>query len=122
MGDAAHATTPWQASGAGMSLEDSLVLSTLLGHANTPGEANRALHIYDRTRRARTQRIVESSRVTGRILSGLGEDTGIDFDKIREKTLCRWDFIVDFDNAKARDEAIELMKQDVEHYRLIGGI
>lgn len=122
MGDAAHSTTPWQASGAGMSLEDSLILSTLLGRANTPSEAQVALNVYDRARRARTQRIVESSRVTGRILSGLGEDTGLDFDKIREKTLIRWDFIVDFDNAKARDEAVELMKQDVEHCRSTGEV
>ncbi|KAK8030411.1 hypothetical protein PG990_000145 [Apiospora arundinis] len=47
VGDAAHAMTPWQGSGAGMSIEDSLVLSTLLGRATTPTEVLKALEVYD---------------------------------------------------------------------------
>ncbi|KAJ5279594.1 salicylate hydroxylase [Penicillium angulare] len=113
MGDAAHATTPWQSSGAGMSLEDALILSTLLGLAKTRTEAQSALKVYDQVRRPRTQYIVDSSRVTGRILSGLGEETGLDIEKLKAKTLPRWPYIVDFDNEKARDEAVELMKKEL---------
>ncbi|OJD21970.1 hypothetical protein ACJ73_06689 [Blastomyces percursus] len=36
MGDAAHATTPFQGSGCGMSFEDALILYTLLGRSKTP--------------------------------------------------------------------------------------
>lgn len=113
VGDAAHATTPWQGSGGGMSIEDSLILSTLLGRARTPTEALAALKVYDEVRRPRTQRIVESSRATGIILAGRGEETGLDLTKLRERLLPRWDFIVDFDNEKHRDEAIELMKKRI---------
>ncbi|KKZ61485.1 hypothetical protein EMCG_03917 [[Emmonsia] crescens] len=109
MGDAAHATTPWQGSGCGMSFEDSLILSTLLGSAKTPAEALIALQVYDQVRRPRTQSIVESSRGTGLIMTGKGEKTGLDLEKLRQNTLRRWDFIIDFDNVKARDDAVEMM-------------
>ncbi|PYI19484.1 salicylate hydroxylase [Aspergillus japonicus CBS 114.51] len=111
MGDAAHATTPWQGSGAGMSIEDSLILSTLLGRAHTAAEARTALQAYDQVRRPRTQRIVESSRATGLVLCGLGEETRLDLRSLRWSLLPRWDFIVDFDNEKHRDEAVELMER-----------
>lgn len=111
MGDAAHATTPWQGSGGGMSIEDSLILSTLLGRAKTTVEAQIALKVYDQVRRPRTQRIVESSRNTGLILLGLNADMGLDLHKLREGLLPRWDFIVDFDNEKHRDKAVEIMEQ-----------
>lgn len=34
MGDAAHATTPWQAAGLAQAIEDSLILSSVLGKVN----------------------------------------------------------------------------------------
>ncbi|KAI1854454.1 hypothetical protein JX266_000572 [Neoarthrinium moseri] len=89
VGDAAHVTTSWQGSGVGMSIEDSLVLSALPGHAGTRTEALKALGIYDRFRRPRTQRIVESSSVTGTIMTGKGEQTELDLGELRKKLLPR---------------------------------
>ncbi|KAL9107051.1 MAG: hypothetical protein Q9227_007997 [Pyrenula ochraceoflavens] len=114
MGDAAHATSPWQGAGGGMSIEDSLVLSSLLGRSNTPVEALTALNIYDKVRRPRTQQIVESSRGTGLIVNGLGDETKLDSGKLREKLLPRWDFILNFDNEKARDEAVEMLATELK--------
>ncbi|KAI1852750.1 hypothetical protein JX266_002291 [Neoarthrinium moseri] len=108
-GDAAHSTTPWQGSGGGMSIGDSLILSTLLGHAKTPAEALIALKVYDRVRRPRTQRVVESSRATGDMLTGnakLDPKTGTSF-------LSRWDFIIDIDIEKHRDEALQMMDAEL---------
>ncbi|KAK4233165.1 salicylate hydroxylase [Achaetomium macrosporum] len=107
-GDAAHATTPWQGAGGGMSLEDSLVLSTLLGHATNPAEARLALQAYDAVRRPRTQRIVESSRGTGAILSGQGGDAD-PYVKEPGTLLRRWDFIVDLNVEEHVKEAVEVM-------------
>ncbi|EQL27967.1 hypothetical protein BDFG_09232 [Blastomyces dermatitidis ATCC 26199] len=70
MGDAAHATTPFQGSGCGMSFEDALILYTLLGGSKAPAEALVDLQVYGQVRRPRTQRIVESSRNTGHIITG----------------------------------------------------
>lgn len=58
-----------------MSVEDTLIISTLLGRAKNRGEELVALRIYDEVRRPRTQRIVESSRGTGVIEMGRGDGT-----------------------------------------------
>ncbi|KAH9878868.1 hypothetical protein J1614_002303 [Plenodomus biglobosus] len=60
LGDAAHATLPYLASGAGMSLEDGHVLGLCLARisAKTTAEKCRALCVYERCRRERTERVV----------------------------------------------------------------
>lgn len=113
MGDAAHATTPWQGSGGGMAIEDSLILSSLLGRSKTPVDALAALKAYDQVRRPRTQRIVESSRVTGNILLGNSEDSSM-HTKSPGTLLRRWDFILDIDMEKHLNDAVEIMNADLE--------
>ncbi|KAI0151151.1 salicylate hydroxylase [Pestalotiopsis sp. NC0098] len=108
-GDAAHSTTPWQGSGGGMSIEDSLILSALLGHAKTPAEALVALKVYDQVRRPRTQRIVESSRATGDMLTG---NVKLDAETVKS-LMSRWDFIIDIDMEKHRDEALQMMDAEL---------
>jgi salicylate hydroxylase len=70
--------------------------------------------VYDHVRRPRTQRIVESSRETGLIVSGLKEETGLSLEKLSEELLPRWDFIIDFDIEKHRDEAVEMMERELK--------
>ncbi|KAI0976018.1 hypothetical protein F4678DRAFT_456346 [Xylaria arbuscula] len=111
VGDAAHATTPWQGSGGGMSIEDSLILSTVLGRAKSLLEAKVALKAYDHVRRPRTQRIVESSRDTGVMLIGKGE-TGVQM-KQSGNIFRRWDFILDIDVLAHRNEAIQKMQDEL---------
>lgn len=108
IGDAAHATTPWQGSDGGMSVEDSFILS-LLGHAKTTKDAVNALKAYDEVRTQRTQRIVESSRGTGAIMTGRGDETKMPLDPVEEKLVHRWDFILDTELERHRDEAIAVM-------------
>lgn len=95
-----------------MSIEDSLILSTLLGRAGDPAEAQVALRVYDQVRRPRTQHIVESSRGTGDIMVGKGEGD-LDLAWLRQNVLSRWDFILDLDIEKHRDEALEMMKSEL---------
>lgn len=94
-----------------MSIEDSLILSTLLGRAQTVPQARKALEVYDRVRRPRTQRIVESSRGTGMIFLGKG-DEGLNLAWLKQNLMPRWDFIIDFDNKKHRDEAVRMMQDN----------
>ncbi|KAI1260179.1 hypothetical protein F5Y18DRAFT_262719 [Xylariaceae sp. FL1019] len=115
MGDAAHAPTPWQSSGGGMAIEDSMMLSTLFGMVENPAEARVALRIYDEVRRPRTQRIVESCRRTGTIILGNSEKTGLDLKKDGD-LLKRWDFILDIDMQGHRDEAVEKMKAALSRF------
>lgn len=98
-----------------MSIEDSLILSTLLDHAKSPVGAIAALKVYDRVRRPRTQRIVESSRATGDMLIGVHElepETSKSF-------MSRWDFIIDIDMEKHRDEALQMMETELKGNEIV---
>ncbi|GAB1317391.1 hypothetical protein MFIFM68171_07601 [Madurella fahalii] len=88
--------------------------SALFGRAKTPAEARTALEVYDKIRRPRTQLIVKSSRGTGEIVTGRGEDTGLDLGKLKERLLPRWDFILNLDVKKHRDEAVEILIAELE--------
>ncbi|KAK8069213.1 hypothetical protein PG994_005829 [Apiospora phragmitis] len=90
LGDAAHATTPYKGSGAGISIEDRLILFTLLGGTTKPREALKALRVYDQVRRPRMLHVVEASKGTG-------------------------DFILDFDVEQHLSDALKLMAGEMEH-------
>ena len=85
----------------------------MLGRSKTPVEALAALKVYDQVRRPRTQRIVDSSRSTGYILTGRGE-LKLNMGLIKEKLLPSWDFIVDLESERHSDEALELMEQELK--------
>ncbi|KAJ3556027.1 hypothetical protein NM688_g2252 [Phlebia brevispora] len=67
LGDAAHAMTPHQASGAGQAVEDAMVLSMLLAQRELGRKtAPIALQVYDEVRRPFTQSVVRGSLQTGK--------------------------------------------------------
>jgi 2-polyprenyl-6-methoxyphenol hydroxylase-like FAD-dependent oxidoreductase len=71
LGDAAHATTPHLASGAGMAVEDALVLGEELSRLPLAG----ALEAYSARREPRCRMVVETSVVVGKLqLAGAGPD------------------------------------------------
>jgi len=66
VGDAAHAMTPHQASGAGQAIEDSFVLASLLADPRTNLQTlPHVLQVYDAIRRPFSQDIVQRSRKSG---------------------------------------------------------
>ncbi|KAF8072155.1 hypothetical protein FPV67DRAFT_1748853 [Lyophyllum atratum] len=68
MGDAAHAMSPQQASGAGQAIEDAFILATLLGHHLTTLESvPSALAIYDQIRRPVAMEVAQRSLINGRL-------------------------------------------------------
>lgn len=93
-----------------MCVEDTLIMSALLGRVSSPGEAVLALKVYDEVRRPRTQHVVEASRRTGDFITGRDETVGLDAKRLQEALAGRWDFIMDFDNEKHRKEAVELLE------------
>lgn len=101
-------------SGVGMSIEDTLILSAVLGHSKTPEEARIALQVYDQSRRLRTQRVVESSHGTGLIVTGTKADFDLDsLAEMKRNLSPRWDFIRYFDLTEHRDEALELLRTKI---------
>ncbi|KAI1455162.1 salicylate hydroxylase [Annulohypoxylon moriforme] len=109
LGDAAHATTPWQGAGAGLAIEDAAILGHLLSNIKDKGELDAAFKAYDAVRRPRCQGVVDSSRETGRILCGSNPDIGLDPSKLRELLPGRWKFIWDLDLVEHKQEALEEM-------------
>ena len=103
--------TPWQGSGAAQAIEDAMILRTLLASIKTPKQLDGALQAYDEVRRPRTQRIVESSRLSGQIMTGLGDGIGVDAGRMREALAERWDFIHDFDVKKHKEDALAVLKR-----------
>ncbi|KAI8939684.1 hypothetical protein NX059_003442 [Plenodomus lindquistii] len=90
-GDAAHATTPHQGAGAGMCIEDSYILSSLVKDAHTVEDLERAFVAFDAVRRERTQKNVVTSQEAGKLYDfELFED---DLDKIQDSFLKRMQWI-----------------------------
>ncbi len=69
LGDAAHASTPFQGQGAGQAIEDAFVLASLLGQVEKAEEAAFAFIAYDRIRRPRSQKVCKTSREMGEIVA-----------------------------------------------------
>lgn len=62
LGDACHPMLPFMAQGAGMAIEDAVVLSRCLKGVTSRAQVNQALHIYEKVRLGRTAKIQIGSR------------------------------------------------------------
>ena len=84
LGDAAHPTTQYMAQGACMAIEDAVTLGEALRvHGN---DIEKAFDLYQRSRVARTARIVLSSREMGRIYHAKGVERLVRNDLWRGRT------------------------------------
>ncbi|KAG8163704.1 hypothetical protein KVR01_007001 [Diaporthe batatas] len=111
IGDAAHAMTPWQGSGAAMAFEDVAVLQELLRNTGSPADICAALKAYDMVRRPRCQRVINSSRETGIILCGKDAKADLDPQKIGEALAHMWDFIMGLDMRAHRADALKTFRE-----------
>lgn len=107
MGDAAHATSPWQGSGAALALEDAVVLGALLSNAKIPADIAPAFQAYDEARRNRGQRVIDSSRTSGQYMCCQGEAAVAEPGKLLQLLGQRWDFISNFDLQKQKADAVK---------------
>ncbi|CAF9942352.1 hypothetical protein IMSHALPRED_003632 [Imshaugia aleurites] len=113
MGDAAHATTPYQGQGAGQAIEDALVLATLLAEVSDPSMIQNAFLAFDQVRRVRTQRVVSTSRDAGQLVSMRSEGVGGDLEKMRELLSFRVHWIWNRDMVEQNREALQLFKESL---------
>lgn len=113
MGDAAHATTPYQGAGAGQAIEDALILGTLLGRVTEKNQVLHAFQVYDQVRRVRSQRVVSTSRDAGQLVSMRYEGVGEDLEKMRELLSYRAHWIWNRDMVEQTREAVQLFKESL---------
>jgi salicylate hydroxylase len=111
VGDAAHATTPWQGAGAGQAIEDAMILGHLLSHITSKDQVNAAFEAYDIVRRPRCQQVIDSSRGTGLIFCGQNSEIGLDPAKLRSLVPPRWGFIMALDMEAHKQDALNKMKE-----------
>ncbi|KFX98705.1 hypothetical protein V490_02159 [Pseudogymnoascus sp. VKM F-3557] len=133
-GDAAHAAAPHHGAGAGMGIEDCLVLSTLLAEVvgstanagvSKAAAVRAALVAYSEVRMERTKWVVESSRVIGELLEWRYLGTLRDFGKCLEELTWRSHRIWHYDEKKmlneARAEYEKLLNSGAEKEMLLEG-
>ncbi|KAL4976236.1 hypothetical protein BDW66DRAFT_166648 [Aspergillus desertorum] len=129
-GDAAHASTPFLASGAAMGVEDAAVLATVLDAAakklqsqttttttTTTVDKRQAIQaafrVYSGTRMQRSQRVVTDSRAVGEICMWQDSETGKDpykcFQAIWESYTRIWEFDVEEMVKRAGSECVRLL-------------
>lgn len=113
MGDAAHATTPFQGQGAGQAIEDACVLTALFEKVTRTDDVPNALAAYDQVRRPRAQRIVSTSRESGQLMSMQLPGVDDDLEKMREKFETRMHWVWHRDLVAQNEEAIKLFDEAV---------
>jgi salicylate hydroxylase len=128
LGDVAHAGGPHQGAGAGQCLEDSLILSRVLGKLyslhtssqsvlSTPSPlrtklVEAAFQAYDEVRRPRAQEQVRTTKECGEIYNLLDPVAGEDMEKVVQNLNGRfkwlWEHDLDSDVKKVEDRFVEL--------------
>lgn len=107
LGDAAHATTPHQGSGAGMCIEDCYILGRLVAEVASAQDLGRAFQAYDEVRRPRTQKLVKTSRDAGMLYEF--ELEGDDLEAIERNFKARMNWIWDADLQQDLEEALSML-------------
>ncbi|KAH8727084.1 mannitol 1-phosphate dehydrogenase [Phaeosphaeriaceae sp. PMI808] len=103
LGDAAHATTPHQGSGAGMCIEDAFIMAGLIKEMNSVDELQRAFKAFEQVRIERTQKLITTSHEAGMLYDF--ELVGDDLDKLEENLLNRMGWIWNLDLEQQLNEA-----------------
>ncbi|KAI2633200.1 mannitol 1-phosphate dehydrogenase [Hypomontagnella submonticulosa] len=106
LGDAAHASTPHQGSGAGMCIEDCYILSELIGKAESVQDLDKVFKAYDEVRRPRTLKLVKTSREAGQLYQFQLE--GDDLDAVERNFQTRMSWIWDADVKQDLEKALSI--------------
>ncbi|KAM0303000.1 hypothetical protein HYE67_011116 [Fusarium culmorum] len=110
IGDAAHATTPFQGAGAGQAIEDALVLSELLGRVQSLHDIEPAFTAYDAIRRPRTERVVQTSRQAMKLFTFTDAAVGDDVEKWKQAWEGRMNWIWDIDLEAHVADALDMFE------------
>jgi salicylate hydroxylase len=84
VGDSAHATVPHLGAGAGMAMEDSYVLSSLIASVGSVQGIEQAFRAYDAVRRPRTQECIRRSMASSRAYGMKSSDVRDDAAALKE--------------------------------------
>jgi salicylate hydroxylase len=91
-----------------------MILGTLLPEVKEPSQLNAAFRAYNEVCRPRTQQIVASPKITGRILCGRGPGIGLDINNLREALPPRWKIIYSLDVKEPKEAALAAFSSTIE--------
>ncbi|GAA6017097.1 hypothetical protein JCM11491_003256 [Sporobolomyces phaffii] len=120
IGDAAHATTPHQGSGAGAAVEDALFLAALVaapsvsssrGVDDRAARLARALEVYEQARQPRAQRIQHTSDEAGMLYEFLDPAAAGDLDEMKRNLEQRMEWIWTYDTEKELERVVRLLEK-----------
>jgi len=94
--------------GAGMAIEDSLVMANVMGQVYDSADIPRAFRAYDTIRRPRSQKLVATSREHGLLYDMQLPGVGDDIDLIREDLQKRLKWVWNADLEAHVDSAIKV--------------
>ena len=114
LGDAAHASTPFQGQGAGQAIEDAFVLESLFSKVDTRAKIPLAFQAYDKIRRPRSQRVCKTSREAGELCALRLPNVLDDPEAFKENIDWRMDWMWHRDIAGERDEALIIYNKLVD--------
>lgn len=83
-----------------------MILGALFRSVESAGEIDLAFRAFDAVRRPRAQRVIDSSRGTGRIMCGMDPEAGLDRDKLAAALGERWGFIFGLDMEAHKKDAL----------------
>ncbi|KAH8894536.1 FAD/NAD(P)-binding domain-containing protein [Thozetella sp. PMI_491] len=109
VGDAAHATTPWQGFGVGMAIEDAMVLAVLFRAIRSADEIEAVFRAYDSVRLPRCQQVIDSSRRMGQI--ACGQPIDVNPDELRAALGSQSKAIDDLDLVAHEQDALNMLNE-----------
>lgn len=110
IGDAAHAITPFVGNGASQAFEDASTLLALLKEVKDVSQIPIAFEAFDTIRRPRAQKVVELSRMFGRLYAFMEDGVGDDLNKIRKHMKESAAIMSDADLEAQNEEALRYFK------------
>lgn len=105
LGDSAHASTPHQGAGAGMAIEDSLIMTSVMALVKDDQDIPRAFEVFDSLQRPRSQKLVTTSREGGLLYDMHFPGVEDDMTKIKEHLDKRMKWIWEVDLQARVEEA-----------------
>ncbi|GAW17103.1 hypothetical protein ANO14919_065530 [Xylariales sp. No.14919] len=111
VGDAAHATSPWQGAGAGISIEDAFIIGHLFSNISTAAEIEPAFKAFDALRRPRCQQVVDNGRRTGRLFCGQDETAGVNAEKLSRELGLMFGPLGALDLKLHKEDALSIMQE-----------
>lgn len=111
IGDSAHSMLPFQGASISLSIEEALLLSTLLGRLPSRAAIPAALRAFDQVCRPRAEQATRLSAETGLLITGRAPGIGLNADLLQQHLRHKFEFLLNVDIEAHRAAAISIMDQ-----------